>query len=396
MADGVAITAGSGTTIATDDCGAPGHVQVVKLAISADGSVTLVSADAANGMDVDVTRVIPGTTATALGKAEDAPHTSSDVGVMALTVRQDTAAGLTDTNADYQPLTTDSTGRLHVNPGNDLTQSASLSTSTTNAFTVGNGVAAVNLRIGNTWVGTVAFEGTIDGATWDPIFGLQSGVAATYSSVTEALNNNIFRFTAAGYSQVRVNFTRTSGTLDVFWRGSYNVSGVDQASPLPPGSNSLGAVILRRDQLRISVQSAGLTIATTAYSLGDQVGTQFTLANAARVSGGTGRIKSIILVDAADVIGAYEVVFFQQSITLASDNAAWAISDADMLHLIMNVPLNGAYDMTNNRIGVAYNLDIPYVCSGGTSLYASLLTRSNHGFFSATTNLQLIVFVERD
>ena len=57
MADGVAITAGSGTTIATDDCGAPGHAQVVKLAISTDGSATLVPADSTNGLDVDVTRV---------------------------------------------------------------------------------------------------------------------------------------------------------------------------------------------------------------------------------------------------------------------------------------------------------------------------------------------------
>lgn len=57
MADGVAITAGSGTTILTDDTGAGGHAQVVKLAISTDGSGTLIPADAANGIDVDVTRV---------------------------------------------------------------------------------------------------------------------------------------------------------------------------------------------------------------------------------------------------------------------------------------------------------------------------------------------------
>lgn len=57
MADGVPITAGSGTTIATDDCGAPGHAQLVKLAISTDGSATLIPAEASNGLDVDVTRV---------------------------------------------------------------------------------------------------------------------------------------------------------------------------------------------------------------------------------------------------------------------------------------------------------------------------------------------------
>jgi hypothetical protein len=45
MADNIDITAGSGTTIATDDC-TTGHVQVVKLAYGADGNRTQVPADA--------------------------------------------------------------------------------------------------------------------------------------------------------------------------------------------------------------------------------------------------------------------------------------------------------------------------------------------------------------
>jgi len=60
MADGVAITAGSGTTIATDDSGASGHVQIVKLAISADGSATPIPADATFGLEVDVSRIAAG------------------------------------------------------------------------------------------------------------------------------------------------------------------------------------------------------------------------------------------------------------------------------------------------------------------------------------------------
>jgi hypothetical protein len=52
MADGVAITAGSGTTILTDET-ASGHAQVVKLAIATDGSATLVPADATLGITVN-------------------------------------------------------------------------------------------------------------------------------------------------------------------------------------------------------------------------------------------------------------------------------------------------------------------------------------------------------
>jgi hypothetical protein len=56
------------------------------------------------------TSIVPGTAATHLGKAEDAAHTSGDTGVMALTVRADTAAATAGTTGDYQPQITDSVG----------------------------------------------------------------------------------------------------------------------------------------------------------------------------------------------------------------------------------------------------------------------------------------------
>ena len=90
------------------------------------GDVTLTAGTAAIGKlaansgvdigDVDVTSIVPGVAATNLGKAEDAGHSTGDVGVMALTVRQDTAAALGGTDADYQPLITDASGRLHIAP----------------------------------------------------------------------------------------------------------------------------------------------------------------------------------------------------------------------------------------------------------------------------------------
>jgi hypothetical protein len=66
VADNVAITAGVGTSILTDDC-TTGHAQIVKLAIATDGSATLIPADATNGIDVDVTR-LPGYLTDTFGK----------------------------------------------------------------------------------------------------------------------------------------------------------------------------------------------------------------------------------------------------------------------------------------------------------------------------------------
>jgi hypothetical protein len=58
MADNVAITPGSGTDIATDQVTSTGeHVQLFKIAVSADGSRVLVPADATNGILVDVSRI---------------------------------------------------------------------------------------------------------------------------------------------------------------------------------------------------------------------------------------------------------------------------------------------------------------------------------------------------
>lgn len=59
MADNVAITAGTGTDIATDQVTGTGeHVQIVKLAISTDGSRSLVPADGTNGLAVDVKNTV--------------------------------------------------------------------------------------------------------------------------------------------------------------------------------------------------------------------------------------------------------------------------------------------------------------------------------------------------
>jgi hypothetical protein len=65
--------------------------------------------------DVDVTSIVPGTGATNLGKAEDAAHTSGDVGVMPLAVRNDALATLGGADGDYAPLQVDATGSLYTN-----------------------------------------------------------------------------------------------------------------------------------------------------------------------------------------------------------------------------------------------------------------------------------------
>jgi hypothetical protein len=105
--------------------------------LTVDGSVSLAAAIPAGGNnigDVDVLTlpalpagantigsiaaitmgITPGTAATNLGKAEDSPHASGDVGVMVLGIRSDTAATPVSADGDYHPLLFDGGGFLRV------------------------------------------------------------------------------------------------------------------------------------------------------------------------------------------------------------------------------------------------------------------------------------------
>lgn len=74
---------------------------------------------------VSITGTLPAWTgASNLGKAEDSSHTSGDVGVMALAVRNDSGSVLANATGDYIPLTTDNTGALRVVGGGGGSQYA--------------------------------------------------------------------------------------------------------------------------------------------------------------------------------------------------------------------------------------------------------------------------------
>jgi hypothetical protein len=93
--NGVAVTMNNGVTGT--------GVQRVTLASDSTGNIATIG-----------TSVTPGTGATNLGKAEDAAHTSGDVGVLALAVRQDTLANSTSTDGDYGAIKLTTAGRVYT------------------------------------------------------------------------------------------------------------------------------------------------------------------------------------------------------------------------------------------------------------------------------------------
>lgn len=78
--------------------------------------------------------------------AEDAAHTSGDLGIQVLAVRKDSATALAGTDGDYIPLTTDDSGQLRVNVGNTI--SVSFDVPTNPAWDITNVSTPVNLAAG--------------------------------------------------------------------------------------------------------------------------------------------------------------------------------------------------------------------------------------------------------
>lgn len=76
MADNVELDPGTGgAVVATDDLGAGGHVQIVKLMDGTDNSSARIPGDATNGLDVDVTRsALPSGAATAANQTTTIGH----------------------------------------------------------------------------------------------------------------------------------------------------------------------------------------------------------------------------------------------------------------------------------------------------------------------------------
>lgn len=166
--------------------------------------------------DVDVTSVVPGTGATNLGKAEDAAHTSGDVGVMALSVRQNSpSSSLAGTEGDYAPLITTQKGALFVDASanaidTELPAAATLADGASNFSTPSVG-ACVQL-----W----------NGSTWDRARNVIEGTALSSAARTATTNSSdITTYGARGMLVFLRISSAGTGNLRIFVYGKDPVSG---------------------------------------------------------------------------------------------------------------------------------------------------------------------------
>lgn len=156
---------------------------------------------------------------------------------------------------------------------------------------------------------------------------------------------------------------------------------------LAPSENHIGAV---GGNSVISTSSVVMTVAG-AYITGDYMGTTTTpqtFANASRVSGGTGIIKSISITDKVTTTNvAMELWIFSNTFVAPTDNTAWTITDTEALTVLGVIPITTANWYASGANQVYFDGSLSMVIKPNvTSLYYALVAR---GATPAFTSLDL-------
>ena len=158
--------------------------------------------------------------------------------------------------------------------------------------------------------------------------------------------------------------------------GTGNDTDVASGKPFP---------IQLRTSLGVEAVSFNVTTKTSvtkstdanAYTAGDVMSDSlsaptaggFTVTSAARISGGSGIITDAVITTSADVATLLqgEIWLFDTSVTAVNDNAAFVVSDTEILTYIGKIPFT-MEDAGNNGSCHVTGLNIGFTCSGSANL----------------------------
>lgn len=168
-----------------------------------------------------------------------------------------------------------------------------------------------------------------------------------------------------------INTTLTAGTVTVLGQAPMTASlpvaiASDQTSfPVNPGGGGTVSVDITRpaDVVPYSINDA-LSDSTTAPTTGG-----FTAAGLGRVTGGSGVITEAVITTSGDpgTVLQGEIWLFDTAVTNVNDNAAFAVSDAEIKTYVGKIPFI-MEDSGNNGSNHVVGVNLAYTCVGSTSL----------------------------
>jgi len=156
-----------------------------------------------------------------------------------------------------------------------------------------------------------------------------------------------------------------------------------------PQQNKPGGAILVTSGGKTSISEASFTrpADTTAYTIGDQVcnstsaPTILTFTEATSFVGGGGVIHAACLITSVDAATGpeFDLLLFDTAATMANDNAACAVTDAEMLTFIGVIPFLAADQKSVGANAVTQNrsVGLPFKCTtNSTSIFGMLVARN--------------------
>jgi hypothetical protein len=156
------------------------------------------------------------------------------------------------------------------------------------------------------------------------------------------------------------------------------------AAATPAGELHIGEVGSNQN----TVQVAQTVTASSAYTSGNAVGGLMTIANATRVSAGSGLLQSVVSNMKSAQTTQIDVFIFNANPTgsTCTDKTAFSVAAADFDKILGVASITTWFSAGTPSVGQAQNLAMPYALASGTTLYACAVTRSTPTY-TATTDV---------
>lgn len=136
------------------------------------------------------------------------------------------------------------------------------------------------------------------------------------------------------------------------------------------------------------------TISTTIYAAKDAIGGLLTFSNAARASGGTIFIQSLVVVDKDQERADMELYLSRATFTAPTDNAVFDPTDAELLDCVGVIGVGPWYDFNDNAVASVNNIGLE--CSlAGTDLFGALVSRGTPTYTS-TSDIVVTLTIAQD
>lgn len=214
-------------------------------------------------------------------------------------------------------------------------------------------------------------------------------------------------------TNTQVTFDAVARAGFVKWTDGTNTAAVKAASTVAAASDPSGVVQLSPNDTLTTIMAAGtptisLSITrpadTNVYAINDVYADStsaptsggFTFTSAARASGKTGKITDLWVSNSNNAATTLqgELWLFDSAPTAVNDNAAWALSDADVLKVVAVIPF-ALIAEANNSWAHIQNLSIGIQPSGSANLRALVKVRNAYTPASAEV-LQFRLKISQD